>query len=278
MAVTEKVVAPEVLVSPAGETTSDVVTQSEPNWEELLTKAPKEVLLRVLDSIPDQDFVNHKRVQSEADRRSSKVIEDSRNALNRTLEARLQMEREEGIIEAIKKLDPEDLPAKAKEWLESRTTAASTNQAMYNALTQVWTTVVGPKSPIRTYINELPQAEQDALTKMAMVDRVDPGTWLEEVIKRHAVLVESRARSASDKDRDARVAALVESEMQKRRADLPAPDLGASVREGTAISDNDWLTAWGNGSLPNTKENFAKANELLGTNFGRNVRSNGSKE
>lgn len=274
MAVTEKVVTPEVPAPKPAEqagtgTPEAVVTQSEPNWEELLGKAPKEVLLKALEALPDQDFVNHKRVQSEADRRASKVIDDSRNALNRTLEERLRLEREEATVEALKKLDPEDLPPKAKEWLENRSREASTQQAMNAALTQVWTTVVGPRSPIRSYINELPQSEQNDLMRMATVDKVDPGTWLQEVIKRHGLLVESRVRSAGEKDRDARVSALVEAELVKRRGDIPAPDLGASVREGTVMNDNDWLVAWGNGSLPMSKENFAKANEILGTNLGR---------
>ena len=242
------------------------------DWADVLAKAPKDVLLKVLDLLPDQDFVNHKRVQSEADRRSQKVIDDSRNALNRTLAARLQIEREEATIESLKKLDPEDLSPKAREWMENRAQQAATQQATNAALTQVWSTVVGPRSPIRKYIGELPTDQQAELMRMATQDRVDPGTWLNELMSRHALTVESRVRTAEEKERDARVNARLEAEMANRRQELPAPDLGTAGREGTVVSDNDWLRAWGEGNLPSTKENFLKADELLNMGLSKNMR------
>ena len=247
-------------------------TQTEVNWEELMTKAPKEVLLKVLDQLPDSDFVNHRRVQSEADRRSSKVIEDSRNALSRTLEARLQIEREEATIESLKKLDPEDLSPKAKEWMENRARQQGIQQSTNAALTQVWSTVVGPNSPIRKYIGELPQQDQADLVRMATRDRVDPGTWLNELMSKHASAVESRVRSSEEKERDARVNARIEAEAVKNRQDLPAPDLGSSGREGTVLTDNDWLNAWGRGDIPATRENFLKADEMLGMGLSKSIR------
>jgi len=277
MAITEKpaveatpVAAPSVAQT---EVKPETASTPEVNWDEVIKTAPRDVLLKVLDQLPDQDFVNHKRVQSEADRRSNKVIEDSRNALNRTLEARLQIEREEATIESLKKLDPEDLSPKAKEWMESRVKAAATQQATNAALTQVWSTVVGPNSPIRKYIGELPQEQQAELVKMFSRDRViDPGTWLNELMTRHASAVESRVRSSEEKERDARVNARLEAEAAKRHEDLPAPDLGASVREGTVMNDKEWLNAWGKGDLPSTKENFVKADELLGMGLSKNMR------
>ena len=277
MAVTEKPAVENQTPAPvsAPETKVEVketASTPEVNWDEVITKAPKEVLLKVLDQLSDQDFVNHKRVQSEADRRSNKVIEDSRNALNRTMEARLQIEREEATIESLKKLDPEDLSPKAKEWMESRVKAAATQQASNAALTQVWSTVVGPNSPIRKYIGELSKNDQSDLMIMATRDRVDPGTWLNELMSRHASHVESRVRSAEEKERDARVTARIEAEMVKNRQELPAPDLGASGREGTVMTDNDWLNAWGRGEIPATRENFVKADEMLHMGLSRNMK------